>query len=451
MGKCQYFGTDGIRGIIGERLDAELITRIANATANYVTTKKQDDTTRKVIIGTDTRASCDFIVHIFAGILSGFGIDVVKVGIVPTAALSYLTNKLAADLGVMVSASHCTAKYNGVKVFTPEGEKLSEKENQIFDNMIVKRAMPASSKTVGAITEDLKAIKLWQNFLVKKFANLKGNKLRVALDCAYGSGAECARNVLNALGFDVTLFNDKFDGFNINDGCGATKASWLSDKMKDGNFDIGLAFDGDADRCIIFDELGNHIHGDVVIYLLAKHFKEKGELAKNKIVGTILTNLGVENSLKEIGIKLVRTDVGDAPVYYALKDEGLTIGGETCGHVIYPKVWCAGDGLVFALLVLATLGSGDKKLSELSGAATVYPYKSINTEATPEQKKQLFADADFKRYLKDSAVKYSDSRIIVRPSGTENIVRVTVEGAETVACEKIATEIVAKIKQVLGS
>lgn len=451
MKKCQFFGTDGIRGIIGENLDAELITRIANATAVYVikSTGGAIPKTPNIIIGTDTRASCDFIVHILAGTLANYGINIVKVGVVPTAALSFLTNKLNADLGIMVSASHCTAKYNGVKVFTPNGEKLSDAENQIFDKLIVKKAKPQPSKVVGTITEDFKSINLWQNFLVKKFKTLAGSNIKIAIDCAHGSGAACARDVLRALGFNVTLFNDKYDGYNINDGCGATKPSYLNQAMKDGNFDIGFAFDGDADRCIFFDENGKHIHGDVVIFLLAKYFHDRGELAKNKVVGTILTNLGVEKSLNNLGIKLVRTDVGDASVYYALKENYLTVGGETCGHVIYPKLWCAGDGLVFALLVLAMLACSNKKLSECAGAAQVYPQANVNTESSPEQKKQLFADAGFKEFIKNSQKKYTDFRIIVRPSGTENIVRVTVEGADTESCNKIAAEIIAKIKQVL--
>lgn len=454
MKKCQYFGTDGIRGLIGNGFDPELITRIANATGLHIITKCNDKPMQtrppKVVIGWDTRASCDFIVHIFAGILSYNGIDVIKVGIVPTAALSFLTNKMDADAGIMVSASHCLSKYNGVKVFTPDGEKMSDAQNYEFDQLIVKQLKPqqASNRT-GTITEDLKAIKLWQNFLVKRFASLKGSKVKVVLDCAHGSGAECAREVMRMLGINFTLFNDKTNGYDINDGCGATKPNFLNAAMKSGDYDIGFAFDGDADRCIVFDEKGNHIHGDVVIYLLAKYFKDRGELGKNKIAGTILTNLGVEKSLNGIGIEMVRTDVGDASVYYALKKEGLTMGGETCGHVIVPKIWVAGDGLVYALVALSALVTSDKKLSDRIGGVQVYPSASINADATPVQKKQLFANADFKKYVKECQKIYAENRIIVRPSGTEHIVRVTVEGADTKSCEKIAAEIVVKIKQVL--
>jgi len=444
MKKNKYFGTDGIRGIVGQDFDAELAIRIAHATATYIKRRPA-----KVVIGWDTRASCDFIVHIFAGILSYYGIDVVKVGVVPTAALSFLTNKLKADLGVMVSASHCSAKYNGVKFFTPRGEKLSDDENYEFDKLIVKNTR-AEGEYVGTITENLKAIKIWQRYLVRKFKPLLDLKLKIAVDGAFGSGAKCAREVFETLGIHADFLNDKSTGFNINDGCGATKPSYMSAVMSNGDFDLGFAFDGDADRCIVFDEKGNHIHGDIIIFLLAKYFKDQGKLAKNKTVATILFNLGVEKALNAQGIKLVRTNVGDAPVYHALKKEGLTLGGETCGHIIFPHIWRGGDGLVLALMVLAVL-NGKGKFSELSNEVSVYPQININTEANPAQKRKLFTDKDFNTFVKSSQSKYKDFRIIVRPSGTESIVRVTVEGAEKNKCEQIAIEIVAKIRKVLKS
>jgi len=468
MKKCKYFGTDGIRGVVGQNFDADLVTRTANAVAVYISKRPA-----KVIIGIDTRASCDSIEHILAGTLAYYGIDVVSVGVIPTAALSYLAKELGADLGMMITASHSPTKYNGIKIVNSLGEKLPQDATIVLDALIAKHAKPlAVAEKVGRITKDLKAIKLWQNYLIKHFRKLVKPGTKIAIDCAFGSGTECAREVLHALGLHVTFYNDKPTGFNINDGCGATKPAYMNAAMKchgdasvkgtyqndtkchlirplDTVFDIGFAFDGDADRCIIFDADGNHIHGDIVIYLLAKHLKDKGRLAKNKIAGTILFNLGIEKNLNREGIEMVRTDVGDAYVYNALKTQGLSMGGETSGHINIPEILCTGDGLIVALMVLEMLNSQNKSFDELSRDVSLYPQININTDATPDQKRQLFADKDFANFVKSKQIEHKDFRIIVRPSGTENIARVTVEGAETKACEQIANEIVQKIKEVL--
>ena len=447
MKKCNYFGTDGIRGVVGKNFDADLVIRTANAAAVFIEKRPA-----KVVIGIDTRASCDSIEHILAGTLAYYGIDVVNVGVVPTAALSFLTKKLKCDLGMMVSASHSPTKYNGIKVVNSLGEKLPQSETCILDKLITKKAKPeAIAEKVGRITKDLKAIKLWQKYLIKLFAPLVKPGTKVALDGSYGSGVECAREVMRTLGLQVQFFNDLATGFNINEGCGATKPAYMNAAMPGKGFDIGFAFDGDADRCIVFDGEGNHINGDIVIYLLAKYLKSKNKLKRNKIVSTILFNLGVEKSLNLQGIKLVRTDVGDSNVYHALKVGNLSMGGETSGHVNFPDILCTGDGLALALMFLAMLGSQDKSLKQLCAEVVTYPQININTECSPEQKKQLFSDKEFLKFVKDTQTKHKDFRIIVRPSGTENIARVTVEGAEIKQCETIAIDITAKIRKVLKS
>jgi phosphoglucosamine mutase len=456
MKKLKYFGTDGIRGIIGQDFDSELAVRIANATAVYINSTGTAECSSvgtskgKVVIGWDTRATCGFIVDIFTGILSSYGINVVKIGVVPTAALSFLANRLNADLGIMVSASHCSAKYNGVKFFTPLGEKLDQDETLVFDKLIVQKSKPPHTPNVpGTITQDFDSIKLWQDFLVKKFKTLVKPGTKVAIDAAFGSGAECASFVMRELGLDVIVLNDKSTGFNINGGCGATMPSYMNGVMSNGDFDIGFAFDGDADRCLVFDEKGIQIHGDIVIYLLAKYYKDAGLLTRNEIVGTVLFNLGVEKSLNDIGITLTRTDVGDAYVYHALKTRELALGGETSGHVSFMDIWCTGDGLVLALMMLALKSSHNKKTSDIVTTVKLYPQVNINTPATPDQKKQLFESQDFKTFVKDYQKNHTDFRIIVRPSGTENIVRVTVEGESQKKCDDIALVIVEKIKSII--
>jgi len=299
--KLKHFGTDGIRGIVGRDIDAYYVFDVANAVVDGLELDESngEGQPKKVVVGWDTRASCDFIVEVIAGVLASRGIDVIKVGIVPTTAVSFITTRLRANLGIVVTASHNNATYNGIKFFNSNGSKLSDIYVKKIDSLIgKKRNKEYIVDRVGRIISDDEAIKKWQKFLIKQFTDLKGwaSGKRLAIDCAYGSGAECARVVLSTLGFEIVGFNTDYNGLNINDGCGATKPSWLTNKMKEKqqSFVAGFAFDGDADRCVVFDERGDTVHGDVLMYILTKRLKNKGELKGNKIASTIMFNLGVE-------------------------------------------------------------------------------------------------------------------------------------------------------------
>ena len=423
----KHFGTDGIRGIVGQDFTPNYIFDIASA-VTFVCQPK------RVVIGWDTRASCDFIVNVFAGVLAGLGVKVLKVGIVPTAALSFLTNKLSADIGVMVTASHNDYTYNGIKLFASSGEKMNDQTTQKINKLIGMRCdcKRITADKVGKITDNNRAIKYWHRFLIKQFSINK--EFRIAIDCAYGSGFGCAQDVMKGLGVNATLFNTEHNGININHDCGATKPAYLRYKMLNGNYDVGFAFDGDADRCVVFDEHGNAIHGDVLIYILAKHLKA------DKIATTILFNLGVQKELEKQGIQIIKTDVGDRHIYAAIKQYELKLGGETSGHIIMPDRWCSGDGLMVALVVLSIMKQSGKKLSELVHGIKLYPQINRNIPATQVQKQKI------KPYIKMRQCGCATYKIIVRPSGTENLIRITVEGNNLAECELLANQIILEIK-----
>jgi phosphoglucosamine mutase len=506
--KLAHFGTDGIRGVVGSGFDAGYIFNIASAAARWLCGHNTHDVvyndkhnTPYVVVGWDTRASCDFIADIFCGVLAGAGIHVLKVGVVPTAALSYLTAKFGAQMGIMVSASHNNYTYNGIKFFGPGGAKLSEDATRGLDALLTENqrrktknecAVHTTAERVGRVKTDLKAIKHWERFLIKQFKKLSAatTRTRVVIDAANGSGAECARRVLTALGYDVVLYNTAPDGFNINKGCGATVPDFLADIIKRENgkaskhsasdrslptkrlpLAAGFAFDGDADRCVVFDERGEAVHGDVLIWFLAKHLKSKGQLRGNKIAATVLFNLGVERALLSEGIGLIRTDVGDRFVYRAIKEQGLSLGGESSGHVIFPEIWTSGDGLLTALAALRALQETkderqktksekqktkderqkterecDVNLSDLVGTAGVYPQVNENIAASAGAKARLMRDPDFKAYFTRLSRDNPDHKIIVRPSGTEDIIRVTVEGCDPAAAACIKNEIALEIR-----
>ena len=431
-----HFGTDGIRGTVGEKITADYVLNIAHATAIACQPKR-------VVIGWDTRKSGDYIVSVFAGVLASHGIDVIKVGIIPTTGLSFLTSKLSADLGVMITASHNDFTCNGIKIFSAAGEKIDNQTTAKIDRIISKRKnfAPIPADKVGVITENPDAIKYWQRFLVARFKALRSvsKGVRIAVDCAYGSGGQCAGNVLNSLGFDVTLFNTEYNGININHECGATKPRHLRGIMQNGDFDIGFSFDGDADRCVVVDKNGETIHGDVLIYLLAKY------LNAGKIAVTVLFNLGVKQELNKIGIKVIQTDVGDKYIYKAIKQHRLALGGETSGHIIISNIWCSGDGLLTALMTLAVMQQSGKTLGELAKNIETYPQVSNNIPVTSTQKKKI------KAYVKTwrSDVGRESYKIIVRPSGTESIIRVTVEGPSRTQCEQLISQITLEIHKKL--
>lgn len=469
--KLKHFGTDGIRGIVGGSITPKYIFKIAEATAELLRNRTYANEKKAlVVLGCDTRLSCEYILNILSGVLAGYGVDVVTVGVVPSAALSFLTVNFNADLGIMISASHNSSLYNGCKFFDRTGEKLGEEKTAQLEKLIGKNSCEisaAASENVGAIKHRHGAARLWEKHLIKTFKPFfsalkrESSPETVHIDCAFGSGGECARKVLKSLGFDVRLHNTEYDGFNINRSSGAISPlslrramkkaaesniispfAWVTREPNRDGFSVGFAFDGDADRCVVIDSDCEIVHGDVLLFNLAKSLKEKGLLAHNTLVATVMFNLGVEKALEGEGIKLLRTPVGDSHVYEAIKKHGLTLGGETSGHIIFPNIWCCGDALLTALQVLLVSQDSGKA----AGNCKIYPQVTKNISVTSTQKKEFAKNMAIKEYIKLIKQNHPDYRVIVRPSGTEEVIRVTVEGKEHVNCERLTAAICDKIR-----
>ena len=408
---AKYFGTDGIRGKAGGLITPSFIKRTANAIALYcgrLTEKPY------AVMGHDTRDSCTWIIEIFEKVFSQHGIRLHNAGCVPTAALAYLTMHCNAQVGIMITASHNGPKYNGIKLFNPRGEKLGASDIGIIENLI----------------------DAWENFLINTFRHKsKDPKPRIALDCANGSGTQTAKQVFSALGIQAKFYNTEDDGRNINKNCGALFPQNLAKIISDdGGFDMGFCFDGDADRLVVLDGGGRVIHGDVLLALLAVHGHHPP--SKHKLATTILFNGGAEQYLRDHSINVIRTDVGDRHVMAAMTEHGLTLGGETSGHIIFADIFGTGDGLVTALMTIQMVAVSGRTIADLANDVTLYPSVSHNTIADKKKKAALDTD-EWQQFLALVQTNHPDFRIIVRPSGTEDLIRLTVEGPDTNVCKKI--------------
>ena len=422
-----YFGTDGIRGVVGASFNIDLVVKTAKAVVRYLA---EQGGGKRVVVGWDTRESCDFIVGALSGVLAAGGAAVLKLGVVPSGALGFLTRELCADLGIMITASHNPAEWNGIKLFSRMGGKLDDTEIEkiefFMDGIAGGQVRSTACARVGRIKNKFAAVKLWEKHLTDTFGGGVANK-RIAFDCANGSGFKTARNVMRALGFNAAFFNKALGGNRVNLRCGANHGEFLGGVMKNrGGFDVGFAFDGDADRCVIFDENGRVVHGDAVLFLLARAAGAK------TLVSTVMFNSGVERSLEKHGIKLVRTAVGDRFVMRELLKHTCAVGGEASGHVLFPHLAPVGDGLLTALMVLKLLCESGKTMSELCAGVEVWPSRMKNIAVTAGQKAAFKTD---KVFYKDGC------RVLIRASGTENIVRVFVEGASEEICERVVAEV----------
>ena len=409
--KHKHFGTDGIRGRVGEKITREFVERVAIAATKYVgASVARPKCSQTICIGHDTRSSCAWIVDIFERTLRSAGIRVVNVGVVPTAGLSFLTVANGASLGIMITASHNPAEYNGIKFFDKKGRKVGERGIRKLEKLIdLSLCRGGNLPPVATMHENCP----WENYLVEKFKPIFDkfcNKPKIVVDCANGSGAHVAEQVLTRLGFDFELVNNTPNGTNINDGCGAVHPDPK----------YGYCLDGDADRLVI-----PNVHGDRLIAALAVWLKCK------RIVTTILFNSGVERFLKEKGIDVIRTDVGDRHIANALARRKVSpsFGGETSGHLIFPDVWHGGDGLVAILVTLHMVCDTGKTIRELTENIPLFPSVSTNIAGTTLP--------DIATLQKENP----DYRIIVRASGTEPLVRIIVEGDCFEKCKKLMNEI----------
>jgi phosphoglucosamine mutase len=442
----KYFGTDGIRGKANNgKLNAELAMRVGMAAGLVF---QRGEHRHRVLIGKDTRLSGYLIENaLTAGFLS-VGLDVFLVGPLPTPAVAMLTRSMRADLGVMISASHNPYDDNGIKLFGPDGYKLSDEIEleieRLVDSDLSRRL--AHSPDVGRAKRIEGAQARYIEFAKRTLPkNLEFDGLRVVIDCANGAAYSVAPEALWELGADVISIGVKPDGFNINKECGSTAPEALSKKVREMRADIGIALDGDADRVVIVDEKGHVIDGDQILAVIAESFKEDGRLSKDGIVTTVMANLGLERHLSSVGLSLARTPVGDRYVLEHMRENGFNVGGEPSGHIILSDYTTTGDGFVAALEVLSVVKRQGRPVSEICHRFEPLPqllrnvrYKTGKPMESPHVQKAIDAG---------NARLNGSGRLLVRPSGTEPVIRVMAEGDDPVAVEQIVDEIVGALTE----
>ena len=443
----RLFGTDGVRGIANETLTCELAMRIGRAAAAVLC----DGRRRRSIfvIGTDTRISSDMLSSAITAGLCSVGADVILLGTVPTPAVAYLVEKYKADAGIMISASHNPAPFNGIKIFSGDGYKLPDAlEEQIEAMVLGDVPMPPSCDgcEVGRVTYGKTAVKDYVEH-IKSTCPYSLSGLTVAVDCANGSASVTAKKLFTELGAEVKMLFDKPDGMNINDGCGSTHMEALTEYVVKNGLDVGIAFDGDADRCLCVDDKGMLIDGDFIMAICALDMKERGKLSKDTMVGTIMSNFGLTKFCEENGIRFVATKVGDRFVLEEMLLEEYSFGGEQSGHVIFRDFATTGDGELTAVQLLSMLRRRGCRLSELTNVMTKYPQVEINIPVSGEGKLAFYTDYEIKKAIDDAkALLGTTGRAVVRPSGTEPLIRVMTEGADQELIEKTAQTIADVIK-----
>ncbi len=449
MGRT-LFGTDGIRGIANKELSAHTAYMLGLALVKKMSADNGGKV--KILIGKDTRASGDMLeAALSAGILAA-GADAVSLGVVPTPAVAYLVNTTDAVAGVMISASHNPAEYNGLKVFASTGMKLPDDVEADIEKIIKGEEEPyiaPSCETGKYIRDDALANKYTEH--VKSVLENDGAKLNVLFDLANGSATACAFEIFSDCGINADFVNCHPDGKNINDACGSTKIENIAETVKNGGYDIAFAFDGDADRCLCLDENGNLADGDKIISVIAKSLKENGKLKNDTAVVTCLSNMGMEEMGDKSGIKIERTAVGDRYVLERMLSGGFCVGGEQSGHIILTDYATTGDGEITAAAILNILRKSGKKASELFAVMRKFPQISVNVNANAEQKSEFKTSDEIKGIIASAEKELGTSgRIIVRPSGTEPLVRIMVEGENPVKITELAMETKEKIEEVLG-
>ena len=440
----RLFGTDGARGIAGSELTADLAMKIG-ASAAYILGENKKI---KVIVGMDTRYSGDMLAcAVNAGLLS-MGADVIFVGVVPTPAVSFLVTHLKADMGVMISASHNPAKYNGIKLFNNKGYKLADEIEEKIEHYILDEKLPESTN-IGRYERDENLKNKYINFLYTLANDYNG--LKVVVDCANGSASATAPTLFEKLNVNAKIIFDNPDGVNINDNCGSTHLDALISKVKEVQADLGIAYDGDADRCLLVTNDGDVIDGDYVLAICGKYLKEKGRLNNNAIVGTVMSNLGLRKFCESENINFVATKVGDRYVLEEMLNKDYVIGGEQSGHVIFKEYANTGDGELTSLMVLNILSEKKCKLSELLSVMDKYPQVLVNVNVTKEGKTSFGEDAEINVLIKKYEEELNgDGRILIRASGTENLIRVMIEGKNTEEISRMANDIADLIYKKFG-
>jgi phosphoglucosamine mutase len=431
------FGTDGIRGLANVDLTAELALDVAVAAAHILVENSNERP--RAIVGQDSRASGEFLEAAVVAGLTSAGVDVYRVGIVPTPAVAYLVASTGADLGVMISASHNPMPDNGIKLFQRGGEKLADDVEALVEARIGEPWQRPTGAAVGRVINDDQLVNKYIEHLLSTIdVSLSG--LKVVVDCANGASSFTAPVALSRAGAEVIAIANTPDGWNINDGVGSTHLDYLRNAVLKNGADVGIAHDGDADRCLAIDATGAEIDGDVIMAILAKGFKAQGKLKANTIVGTVMSNLGFMHAMAESGIEVVTTAVGDRYVLEAMLQSDFNLGGEQSGHVIMRDHANTGDGLLTALQLLAEVKRSGQTLQELSRVMVRFPQVLINVKNVA--KERLASSTAIADAVKAAETELgSNGRVLLRASGTEPLVRVMVEAQSDAVAQDVATKL----------
>lgn len=439
---ARMFGTDGVRGVAGTELTIELAMKLGQAGAYVLTKEKEHQPT--IIVGCDTRISGGMLANaLMAGVCS-VGANAVYMGVIPTPAIAYLTRKHKVDAGVVISASHNPMEFNGIKFFNGEGYKLSDaledEIEELIKNNMKDVKMPIGSG-IGKVSYRFDAREEYISFM-KKTVPVDLSGLKVVVDCAEGASHYTAVETLRGLGANLVAIHIEPDGTNINANCGSTHMDELRARVVYEKADVGLAFDGDADRMLAVDEKGNMVDGDQVMAIIGNYMKDNGILKKNTIVGTIMSNLGFTIMGEKKGIHIEQTKVGDRYVLENMRENGYNIGGEQSGHIIFLDENTTGDGLLSALHLLEVMVKTGKKLSKLAEVMEVLPQALVNAKVPNHKKEKYMEYPEIAQAIEKLESRFAgEGRVLIRPSGTEPLVRVMIEGKDQEEIQREAEEL----------
>lgn len=448
----RLFGTDGARGVANSELTCELAMNIGRAAA-MVLTESGENKHPKILIGKDTRLSSDMLEGALIAGLCSVGADVVLLGAVPTPAVAYLIKLYSADAGIMISASHNPFEFNGIKIFSSDGYKLPDALEEEIEAIVIDKVRPfytPMGSGLGRVTYADNAVEDYIEHIISTVPyRLDG--MRIAIDCSNGSASRTAEKLFTRLGAECHMLADKPDGININDSCGSTHLEKLQKYVTENMLQLGVAFDGDADRCLAVDEAGNIIDGDFIMAICALDLASRRKLSKDTAVGTVMSNMGFGRFCADNGLHFVSTDVGDRYVLEAMLREGYNFGGEQSGHVIFLDYATTGDGQLTAAQLLSLVNRRQAKLSSIATLMTRYPQVLINVKVTNEGKLHFFTNQEIKNKIDDVKKQLgNDGRILVRLSGTEPLVRVMLEGLDKELITRLANETAELIKDRIG-
>ena len=442
------FGTDGIRGVANETLDNVLAYRVGLATAYHLWQEK--GTHPLVAVGKDTRISSDMIeAALSAGLCAG-GAEVVQLGVVPTPAVAYLIVSNHADAGVVISASHNPYQYNGIKMFSSQGYKLNDELEAAIERMVLARG-PIPTRTGGELGQIYNGHHALEGYTYHLLSTVTTeiSDLRILIDCANGAASKTARRIFSRFNIGVTYMHDQPNGVNINENCGSTHLEALSKAVVTGCYDLGIAFDGDADRCLVVDEKGQVVNGDKIMAICAVRLKEQGKLRNDGFVATVMSNLGLHKFAEAHGMRLLCSGVGDRHVLELMRDRGMVLGGEQSGHIIFLDHMTTGDGQLAALQFLQIVSQSGMPVSKLAATVTEYPQVLRNVKApfAKEEKEAVLNSDAVKQAIAEGETQLGgEGRVLVRPSGTEALIRVMVEAGDQDVAEAVATKIAESVE-----